>query len=659
MGLLGTNGAGKTTLIKCALGLIRPQGGEARLLGEDSWTLSAAAKSPHRLRAAGDQSLSVDEGAAPDRLHGRLLSELEPRPGRPTRSREWSLPAEDRIGPLSVGQLQKVAIVLALGHEPELLILDEPAASLDPLARRQFLQMIIDLAEPGKRHGALLHAHHLRPGARGRPGGHLEVGPHRLARPAGRPEGADARQPGRQLLWRCTMRNPYAQVAMSYVHWARSWARIGYLIAGGLAAILAFAGALVAAAHGHIELLLFLDVEICCMLALHIRTQFSHPQARLIPDFRKVHGIVACGAAMVACVVLPTAFSLLVRLRPVGFVAIVTLLFGIALWLVMLRQTWVFPMVVAALFIGGVKPTIALIVSLTSAQCEAGILMIVSLAVVIIACAGFRLWHLTEDSPGYRFPNQTSGVLKTQDEERGDAEDSWLIVLLHRGASQRMIRHARLAATSRWSQVWRWQAEQAVWSPLFRSAPVIFMFAIFAWLGRGLDARSVSFMLIFLAFFLPSTFWPDQCARKGAAVAHELLLPVSRSAYVKQLGIGTMLNQFQAWCVLNAAAILWWFFAIRGEIPVAGAVSILAISALWQFWFFGVGTLLSLPQFQLNPMVGALWLASLVPLLIALAIARPFAEWQIEVITLSAILAFIGVLATKAAHRRWLVADID
>jgi ABC-type transporter Mla maintaining outer membrane lipid asymmetry ATPase subunit MlaF len=44
LGLLGTNGAGKTTLVKCALGLIRPQAGYARLLGEDAWTLSAQAK---------------------------------------------------------------------------------------------------------------------------------------------------------------------------------------------------------------------------------------------------------------------------------------------------------------------------------------------------------------------------------------------------------------------------------------------------------------------------------------------------------------------------------------------------------------------------------------------------------------------------------------
>ena len=150
LGLLGTNGAGKTTLIKCALGLIRPQQGEARLLGEDSWNLSAEAKArigyvPQVVNLYPWMKVRhmIDYTAAfyPNWNH-ELVAKL---------TKEWDIPREDRIGPLSVGQLQKVAILLALGHDPDLLILDEPAASLDPLARRQFLQMIIELAEPGKR----------------------------------------------------------------------------------------------------------------------------------------------------------------------------------------------------------------------------------------------------------------------------------------------------------------------------------------------------------------------------------------------------------------------------------------------------------------------------------------------------------------------------
>lgn len=150
LGLLGTNGSGKTTLIKCALGLIRPQAGEARLLGEDSWNLSAEAKTrigyvPQVINLYPWMKVRhlIDYTAAfyprwNQELVGRLME-------------QWEIPAEDRVGPLSVGQLQKVAIMLAVGHEPELLLLDEPAASLDPLARRQFLQMIIDLAAPGER----------------------------------------------------------------------------------------------------------------------------------------------------------------------------------------------------------------------------------------------------------------------------------------------------------------------------------------------------------------------------------------------------------------------------------------------------------------------------------------------------------------------------
>jgi ABC-2 type transport system ATP-binding protein len=150
VGLLGVNGAGKTTLIKCALGLMRPQAGSVRLLGEDGWNLSAAAKARigYVPQVVGfyiwmKVRHMIDYTAAfyPNWNH-TLVNDLV---------KEWEIPVNDRISALSVGQLQKLAILLAIGHNPDLLILDEPAASLDPLARRQFLQMLIDMAEPGRR----------------------------------------------------------------------------------------------------------------------------------------------------------------------------------------------------------------------------------------------------------------------------------------------------------------------------------------------------------------------------------------------------------------------------------------------------------------------------------------------------------------------------
>jgi len=150
VGLLGTNGSGKTTLLKCAVGLLRVHSGECRLLGESSWSLSAAAKArigyvPQiislypwmKIAELVRYTASFYENWNDD-VADRLM-------------RDWQLSATDRVGALSVGQLQKLSILTAVAHEPELLILDEPAASLDPLARRQFLELIIDMAEPGKR----------------------------------------------------------------------------------------------------------------------------------------------------------------------------------------------------------------------------------------------------------------------------------------------------------------------------------------------------------------------------------------------------------------------------------------------------------------------------------------------------------------------------
>lgn len=146
LGLLGQNGSGKTTLIKCTLGLLRPTAGQATVLGDDAWHLSAESKS--RLGYVPQEVVSYPwmrvrqviayTAAFYPTWNQPLVDDL---------CRRWQLPLEDRIGPLSVGQLQTLGIVLALGHEPELLVLDEPVASLDPSARRHFLRVLLDILD--------------------------------------------------------------------------------------------------------------------------------------------------------------------------------------------------------------------------------------------------------------------------------------------------------------------------------------------------------------------------------------------------------------------------------------------------------------------------------------------------------------------------------
>lgn len=157
VGLVGTNGAGKSTLIKCLLGLLKPTTGHIRILGEDPWTLSAAAKErlgyvPQTVQLY--PWMTVDQitryvGAFYQNWDAAWVATLIDR---------WQLPRNHRVGPLSQGQLQKLALVLAIGHRPDLLILDEPVASLDPVARREFLRSLLELTGDNQ-HTVLFSTH--------------------------------------------------------------------------------------------------------------------------------------------------------------------------------------------------------------------------------------------------------------------------------------------------------------------------------------------------------------------------------------------------------------------------------------------------------------------------------------------------------------------
>jgi ABC-2 type transport system ATP-binding protein len=144
VGLLGRNGAGKTTLIRLAIGLLHPQRGSVRAFGLSPTDRPVEVKKRIGY-VAEDQVLpataTVEELIV---FHRFLFPEWDMALERQLQDR-FSMPSNARINTLSKGQARQVALLCAVCHRPELLLLDEPAGGLDPAARREFLETAIQL----------------------------------------------------------------------------------------------------------------------------------------------------------------------------------------------------------------------------------------------------------------------------------------------------------------------------------------------------------------------------------------------------------------------------------------------------------------------------------------------------------------------------------
>ena len=147
--LLGRNGAGKTSLIRCLLGLQHPTRGEAHIFGLSTWS-----KRQEVMRRVG--VVPEEPDAPPDmtvaqvvdfcrglyqQWNDRFVQE---------RLQQFDVPLKTMFGRLSKGQKAQVSLALALGHEPPLLVLDDPTLGLDAIARRTFYdEVITELADRG------------------------------------------------------------------------------------------------------------------------------------------------------------------------------------------------------------------------------------------------------------------------------------------------------------------------------------------------------------------------------------------------------------------------------------------------------------------------------------------------------------------------------
>ncbi len=147
-GFLGPNGAGKSTTIRCLLGLIKPSGGSAEILGSDmvknhleimkrvgympsETQFYPSMKVSEIIKFAADVR-GIDCGKEAEKLCDRL-----------------KVDTRKRIEDLSLGNRKKVSIVCAMQHKPELFIFDEPTSGLDPLIQAEFFELVREYNEQG------------------------------------------------------------------------------------------------------------------------------------------------------------------------------------------------------------------------------------------------------------------------------------------------------------------------------------------------------------------------------------------------------------------------------------------------------------------------------------------------------------------------------
>jgi ABC-2 type transport system ATP-binding protein len=140
VGLVGPNGAGKTTLIHLAVGLLAPSAGRVQVLRDEPRAAFARVGFlPQEVPVYG--RLSIGQHLQ----MGQWLNPTWDAEFAGSRVHELGLDPKQRAGTLSGGQRAQLALTLAVAKRPEMLLLDEPVASLDPLARREFLQTLMEI----------------------------------------------------------------------------------------------------------------------------------------------------------------------------------------------------------------------------------------------------------------------------------------------------------------------------------------------------------------------------------------------------------------------------------------------------------------------------------------------------------------------------------
>lgn len=466
--------------------------------------------------------------------------------------------------------------------------------------------------------------------------------------------------------------NPYVQAALTYVRrtfssplgWTLS---ITFLFLGAGFLPMALGGNRRDIAAAPLQIPFMLAVAVYSLLVLHLKGQFADARAHLVPGFRRVHALVAGAVALLLTVALPMVLIWLADLRSVGLVALSVFLFGAILCSVALQSNLLSWLIILGIFTTFAEPTRVLIWQLVSGQFELQAIVLLTLGAALALIGGFRLVELTEDMPAYKQPTCIGEAGRCTTGQRQPF--AWMLppAWQERSMEKSMARwanHARRAPTSRWSRVCRWQVGMP--GGLFGLFMVFFSFVVFtlAMWSSGQDLRNTDAVYPAMMMFFampPCMFWGGFFRRgRLPLLAHELLLPVDRRGYVRQVGVATAIGQIQVWAGVSIGIVMWGLLLGRQTVSLAAYALLLGVFTLLQPWFFGMGAWFARCR-TLGGQIGGLSLALCVPMLAAtLFVERgPWSHARHLALPLAAIAALLGLLVSCHAYHRWLAADFD
>jgi hypothetical protein len=405
---------------------------------------------------------------------------------------------------------------------------------------------------------------------------------------------------------------------------------------------------------------LMLFVALFAYWGIHSKEQFADARASLVPGFRAVHGAVASLMAIVFGIVLPATIAPMIGWQSLAFVSITVLLFGATLWCILLRNNvlgWPILLGFASAFTKPIRGGLEQIVlghNPVLAFALFGIGAVLSIAGIV------RLFRIKEEMPEYHLKTEFHGEGQLQMSDR-----QWQTFLksyfqgvrgrLFDKFMARLIYHARHASDSNWSGVHRWVVSYSnVWSTCSHFIGFYFVLLLMSWFpGEGKN-------MIYLWPVLFSSFVSfERLRRKKPFLSRDLLMPVKRDAYLRQLGMATVESYLVDRGACMAVLILLTF-TTAVKLPPELLAYIIAFYALSQIWFFGLEVwLLSFRSTGLAYVILSFAVfPTIAPLVVLLAPFTP-TKWRLLALLMGGLLACFGMLLTWRAYRRWLVTDFD